>query len=106
MSRRMAGGTLTKVAPTQSRSVRLREAASTIFALVTLVPFLVLLFLLHRYDALSESDAQVGLLLALTLAVLGFIVLQRLFLQVTRLANAVGMQTGDDAGRAVDLALG
>lgn len=101
----MEGEALKEVTPPRARSVRLREAASTIFALVTLVPFLVLLLLLHRYDALTESDAQIGLLLALTLAILGFVVLQRLFLQVTRLADAVGMRT-DDAGRAVDLALG
>lgn len=79
-------------APPRSRTVRLREAASTIFALVALVPFLVLLFLLHRYGALREYDAQAGLLLALALAVLGFIVLQRLVSQVTRLADAVGTQ--------------
>src|SRR5687767_14028842 len=75
--------------PTRSRPIRLRDAASTIFALVTLVPFLLLLLLLHRRDILADSDAQIGLLLALVLSVLGYIVLQRLFLQVTRLANAV-----------------
>jgi signal transduction histidine kinase/ActR/RegA family two-component response regulator len=71
------------------RIVRLREAASTIFALVTLVPFLVLLLLLHRYEALAHFEAQVGLLLALGLAVLGFLVLQRLMARVTQLAEAV-----------------
>lgn len=73
----------------QPRTVRLREAASTIFALVAIVPFLVLVFLLHRYDVLTEQDAQIGLVLALVLAVLGFFVLQRLVSQVSRLADAV-----------------
>jgi signal transduction histidine kinase/ActR/RegA family two-component response regulator len=94
-----------KDTPTRSRPIRLRDAASTIFALVTLVPFLVLLLLLHRRDILAEGDAQLGLLLALILSVLGFVVLQRLFLQVTRLANAV-VAPDDQAGRAVSLGLG
>lgn len=73
----------------QPRTVKLREAASTIFALVAIVPFLVLVFLLHRYGVLTEQDAQIGLVLALLLAVLGFFVLQRLVSQVSRLADAV-----------------
>lgn len=77
-----------------SRTVRLREAASTIFALVTLLPFLVLLYFLHRLDALSEPEAQVGLLLALLLAVLGFVVLQQMVSRFTRLAEAVAAEPG------------
>ena len=85
-----------------SRTIRLREAASTIFALVTLVPFLVLLFLLHRYDALAETEAQIGLLLALLLAILGFVVLQRLFAQFARLADAVVGPMAAAGGAAIE----
>jgi signal transduction histidine kinase len=71
------------------RTVGLREAASTIFALVTLLPFLVLLYFLYRFDALREPEAQAGLLLALVLAVLGFVILQQVMARVTSLARAV-----------------
>ncbi|MBI1734920.1 MAG: GAF domain-containing protein [Candidatus Rokubacteria bacterium] len=91
--------THSRKAAAPSRTIRLREAASTIFALVTLVPFLVLLLLLHRYDALAHTEAQIGLLLALTLAILGFVVLQRLFAQFARLADA--MLTPEAAAGAV-----
>ena len=89
--------------PGSPRSVRLREAASTIFALVTLLPFLVLLWLLNRYGVLSQLDAQIGLLLALSLAILGFIVLRRLFGQFTQLADVM---IAPGPNRDVDLQLG
>jgi signal transduction histidine kinase len=79
-----------------ARTVRLREAASTIFALVTLVPFLVLVYFLHRYDALREPEAQIGLLLALALAILGFVLLQQTMARVSRLAGVVA--TGGASG--------
>ena len=94
-------------APAPPHSVKLRDAASTIFALVTLLPFLVLLWLLHRYGVMSQLEAQIGLLLALSLAILGYIVLRRLFQQFTRLADVmiapgpgqtVGIQLGPVGG--------
>ncbi|MBI2218126.1 MAG: GAF domain-containing protein [Candidatus Rokubacteria bacterium] len=81
------------------RTVGLREAASTIFALVTLLPFLVLLYFLYRLDALSEPEAQAGLFLALLLAVLGFVMLQQVMARVSGLARAVA-EGGEPTAKA------
>ena len=101
----MAGHASSDADTRRPRTVRLREAASTIFALVAIVPFLVLVFLLHRYGVLTEQDAQIGLALALFLAVLGFFVLQRLVNQVSRLADAMFAPTAE-TGRTVSADIG
>src|SRR5688500_12181825 len=82
-----------------SRTVRLREAASTIFALVTLVPLLLLFYILHRYDALWEPEAQLALALAVLLAILGYTVLQQMLSRFARIASAVATADGAAARR-------
>jgi hypothetical protein len=56
----------------------LRQAAATLFCLLAVVPLLVFVWTLHRLGVLGEPEAQIGVALSLTIAVLGFAVLLRL----------------------------
>jgi len=85
--------------------MKIREAASVVFALVALLPLLLLASLLARANLLDQTEAQVGLGLALVVAVLGFVVFRRMLDQVSRLAHGLqGLQAGGP--RAIDLAPG
>jgi signal transduction histidine kinase len=72
-------------------SVGLREAASIVFALSALLPLLLTVFVLHRSGALWTFEAQVAILLAVTVAVLGFVVFRQLVDRVARLAGALAV---------------
>ncbi|PYM27386.1 MAG: hypothetical protein DMD78_02160 [Candidatus Rokuibacteriota bacterium] len=72
-----------------SRTVGLRRAAAIIFALVAVLPLLGVLPLLHQSGLLATTQAQVALLLAVVLAVLGFVLLRRLTDEVAKLASGV-----------------
>lgn len=74
-----------------SDTIGLRRAGAIIFMLVALLPLLALLPVLRRTGALRSPEAQVSLLLSLTLAFLGFAVLRRMLGQVTSLAAAVAV---------------
>jgi signal transduction histidine kinase len=74
-----------------SGSVGLREAASIVFALAALLPLLLAVFVLHRSGALWTFEAQVVVLLAVAVAVLGFVVFR---LMVDRIARLAGALTG------------
>jgi signal transduction histidine kinase len=74
-----------------SGSVGLREAASVVFALAALLPLLLAVFVLHRSGALWTFEAQVVVLLAVAVAVLGFVVFR---LMVDRIARLAGALTG------------
>ncbi len=73
------------------KDVGLREAATTIFALTAILPLLVFVFLLSRFDLLKETDVHLSLLLVLVIALLGFVVFRRLVGRISRLAQTVGM---------------
>jgi len=73
-----------------SRCLSLREASATIFALSAALPLLVFVFLLVRYDLLAETAIQGGLLVAILVSLLGFILSQRVVGQVSTLARALG----------------
>jgi signal transduction histidine kinase/HAMP domain-containing protein len=60
------------------RSVGLRRAAHTIFALVSVLPLLLFLFFMWHFDRLQETTAQVGLLLAVLIALLGFVIFRQM----------------------------
>jgi signal transduction histidine kinase len=81
-------------------SVGLREAASIVFALAALLPLLVVVFVLHRSGALWTFEAQVAVLLAVTVAVLGFVVFRLLVDRVARLAGSLALP--GEAPRASD----
>jgi signal transduction histidine kinase/CheY-like chemotaxis protein len=74
---------------TSSRPVDLRQAAAIIFALVAVVPLLVFAFFLSGADLLSRSDVQLGLLLALALALLGYAVFRRMVARISHLSHAL-----------------
>jgi len=71
-----------------SRTLGLRDAASVVFALVAILPILVLVYLLSQADLLRHGHAQLGIFLALLVSVLGFLVFRRMVGQIVRLADA------------------
>ncbi len=71
------------------RSVRLRDAAFTIFALIAILPLLLFLFYMWRFERLNETEGQVGLLLALLIAVLGFVLFRQLVDRISDLGRAL-----------------
>jgi signal transduction histidine kinase/CheY-like chemotaxis protein len=71
----------------RSRTMSLREAASVVFALVALLPILLLVYLFSRHDMLRSTEAQVGLLAAVGVSILGFVVFRRMVDQISLLAQ-------------------
>jgi signal transduction histidine kinase len=80
-----------KLARIFSGSVGLREAASVVFALAALLPLLLVVFVLHRSGALWTLEAQLSVLLAVGVAVLGFVVFRLLVDRVARLAGTLAL---------------
>jgi len=70
-------------------SMNLREAAFVVFGLVAILPILLLVYLLSRANLLQQTEAQIGLLLAVVISVLGFFVFRGILGQVARLAEAL-----------------
>jgi len=73
------------------RSNSLRHVASAVFAMTAVLPLLIFVWTLHRLDALSQAPSQVGLGLALAMALVGFAVFRRLMAQMSELIQAIGM---------------
>lgn len=71
----------------RSRTMSLREAASVVFALVALLPILLFVYLLSRHDMLHTTEAQLGLLAAVGVSILGFVVFRRMVDQISLLAQ-------------------
>lgn len=69
------------------RTMSLREAASVVFALVALLPILLFVYLLSRHDMLHTTEAQLGLLAAVGVSILGFVVFRRMVDQISLLAQ-------------------
>ena len=55
----------------------LRRAADTIFALISVLPLLLFVFFMWHFDRLGETVAQVGILLAVIVALLGFVIFRQ-----------------------------
>ncbi len=72
-----------------ARAMSLREAASVVFGLAALLPILLLVALLSRYNVLQHTDALLFVLLALVVSVLGFVIFRRMVDQVARLAQGL-----------------
>jgi hypothetical protein len=68
----------------------LQQAASAVFAVTTVVPLLVFVWTLHRIGALSHVQSQVGLGLALGIALVGFCIFRRLMGQMSQLIQGLG----------------
>ena len=60
------------------RPLGLRRAADTIFALISLLPLLLFVFFTWNFGRLDETMAQVGILLALIIALLGFVLFRQM----------------------------
>ena len=56
----------------------LRRAADTIFALISLLPLVLFTFFMWHFGRLDETLAQVGVLLALLIALLGFVLFRQM----------------------------
>jgi len=84
-----------------SDSVGLREAASIVFALAALLPLLLAVFVLQRSGALWTFEAQAAVLVAVAMAVLGFVLFRLMVDRVARLAGALA-GPGGPARHATD----
>src|SRR3989449_3476714 len=72
------------------RPVKLREAASTIFALTAILPLLVFVYFMWRFGLLESTEAQLGIFFALAIALLGYVLFRRLTQRVADLGRALG----------------
>src|SRR2546425_10642710 len=75
----------------------LRRAAAIIFALVGVLPLLLFVFFLWHFDLAARTEAQMGLFLALVVAVLGYAVFHRMVARLASLARAVDVAAPVDA---------
>jgi len=83
----------------RNRAISLREAVAVVFALITILPTLLLVFLLSRGGLLQHGEAQLGLAVAVAMSVLGYFILRRMMAQITRVAQ--GLQATVASGGAV-----
>ena len=85
--------------PTGARARPLRQAAAAVFAVTAIVPLLIFVWTLHRLDALSRGQAQVGLGLALAIALLGFQIFRVLMRRMSDQIQALG-KAAEQAARS------
>ena len=78
--------------------MNLRQVAATIFGLTAILPILLFLFFLWHYDLVRETEAQVGLLLALLVAMLGFVLFQRMVDRIADFARALSVGAPSEQG--------
>ena len=79
---------------TSPRPNSLQLAASAVFAVTTVVPLLIFVWTLHRLGSLSRLQSQVGLGLALGIALLGYYIFRRLMGQMSDLIRGLGRAVG------------
>src|SRR2546425_2658208 len=80
--------------PTSPRPNSLQQAASAVFAVTTVVPLLIFVWTLHRLGSLSRLQSQIGLGLALGIALLGYYIFRRLMGQMSELIRGLGRAVG------------
>src|SRR5262245_20666351 len=80
--------------PTAARPNSLQQAASAVFAVTTIVPLLIFVWTLHRLGSLSRLQSQIGLGLALGIALLGYYIFRRLMGQMSELIRGLGRAVG------------
>jgi len=76
----------------------LQQAASAVFAVTTVLPLLIFVWTLHRLGALSRLQSQLGLGLALGIALLGYYIFRRLMGQMSELIRGLGRAVGSRSG--------
>src|SRR6266850_1732860 len=85
-----------------AKSNSLRHAASAVFAVTTVLPLLIFVLTLHRNGALNQQQSQVGLGLALGVALFGFYIFRRLMGQMSDLISALGRVVAQSARAAAE----
>jgi hypothetical protein len=65
-----------------------------VFAVTTVVPLLIFVWTLHRLGSLSRLQSQIGLGLALGIALLGYYIFRRLMGQMSELIRGLGRAVG------------
>src|SRR5262245_65252137 len=80
--------------PTAPRPNSLQQAASAVFAVTTVVPLLIFVWTLHRLGSLSLMQSQLGLGLALGIALLGYYIFRRLMGRMSVLFRGLGRAVG------------
>jgi len=88
--------------PTTPRPNSLQQAASAVFAVTTVVPLLIFVWTLHRLGSLSRLQSQIGLGLALGIALLGYYIFRRLMGQMSELIRGLGRAVERGARSASD----
>jgi signal transduction histidine kinase len=84
----------------------LREGALVVFSLVAVVPILLFIYLLSSAEILHRTDVQVGLVLAIVVSGLGFVVFRRMVGQIARLADGFqGVRTSAPTPASPDAAV-
>jgi hypothetical protein len=73
----------------KTRQQGLQQVASMIFALVAVVPLLIFAWTLHALGAIGSTRAQVGLALALGIALLGYWMFRSLLGRMTEVVQAL-----------------
>jgi hypothetical protein len=68
----------------------LRQAASKVFVFTAVLPLLIFTWTLYRLDVIDSSEAQVGLILALVVALLGFGIFRSLMSRLSEVIQALG----------------
>jgi hypothetical protein len=91
----------------KGRTYTLRNAASIVFALTAVIPLLLFTYTLYRLDQLDQTQAQVGLALALGCALVGLFIFSNLMgrlIEVLRFVEeqppAAGVPVGSGPGGA------
>jgi signal transduction histidine kinase len=79
-------------------TVGLRQAASVVFGLAAVLPILLFVSLLARAGLLQRTDVQIGLILAVAVSVLGFVLFRRLVGRIIRLAEELRASGPGGAG--------
>jgi hypothetical protein len=74
--------------PTKPTS--LQQAASAVFGVTTVVPLLIFVWTLHRIGGLAHIESQMGLGLALGIALLGYYIFRRLMGRMSQLIQGLG----------------
>jgi signal transduction histidine kinase/HAMP domain-containing protein len=68
----------------------LRRAADAIFALVSLLPLILFVFFTWHFGRLDDTMAQVGILLAVVIALLGFVIFRQMVDRITDQITGLG----------------
>ena len=79
------------------RTRSLQQAASIVFVLTTVLPLLIFVWVLHSLDAMGHLRAQIGIVLSLVIAMLGFAILRTVMRRASDALHALVRATAHDS---------